>query len=58
MRNEVDHILISDIDELDPVCKRAMQMCGLKELSHREAASELGVCVAAIKSRVFTASGC
>jgi DNA-directed RNA polymerase specialized sigma24 family protein len=36
----------------------AMQMCGLKELSHREAASELGVSVAAIKSRVFTAGGC
>jgi DNA-directed RNA polymerase specialized sigma24 family protein len=36
----------------------AMQMCGLEELSHREAASELGVSVAAIKSRVFTAGGC
>jgi RNA polymerase sigma-70 factor (ECF subfamily) len=52
-RREMENILFSEIDELNSVCKRAIQMCALEELSHVEAANALGVNVFTIKSRIF-----
>lgn len=52
-RWEVSNILLSEIDELDSVCKHALKMCALEQRSHLEAANALGVSVAAIKSRLF-----
>jgi RNA polymerase sigma-70 factor (ECF subfamily) len=51
--SEMENILLSEIDELNSVCKRAIQMCALEELSHLEAANALGVNVFTIKSRIF-----
>jgi len=42
-RREMENILLSEIDALDSVCKRAIQMCVLEELSHLEAANALCV---------------
>jgi len=52
-QNEMERILHSEIDEMNSVCKRAIQMCALEELSHLEAANVLGVSVVTIKSRIF-----
>lgn len=52
-RLEVKNILLSEIDELNSVCKSAIQMCALEELSHLEAAHALGVNASTIKSRMF-----
>jgi RNA polymerase sigma-70 factor (ECF subfamily) len=49
----MENILLSEIDELNSVCRRAIQMCALEELPHLEAANALGVKVFTIKSRVF-----
>ena len=50
---EMEHILLSEIDDLSSVCMRAVVMCELKELSHLEAARALGTNVFTIKSRVY-----
>jgi RNA polymerase sigma-70 factor, ECF subfamily len=52
-RREMERILLSEIDKLNSVCKRAIQMCALEELSHLEAANVLGVNVFTMKSRIF-----
>jgi RNA polymerase sigma-70 factor (ECF subfamily) len=52
-RWEMTNILLSEIDELDSVCKRALRMCAIEERSHLEAAQALGVSISAIKSRLF-----
>ena len=52
-RWEMSSILLSEIDELDSVCKHALRMCAIEERSHLEAANALGVSVSAIKSRLF-----
>jgi RNA polymerase sigma-70 factor (ECF subfamily) len=52
-RREMDSILLTEIDELNSVCKRAIQMCALEELSLLEVANALGVNVITIKSRIF-----
>lgn len=52
-RREMNNILLSEIDELDSVCKHALRMCAIEERSHLEAANTLGVSVSAIKSRLF-----
>ena len=52
-RWEMANILLSEIDELDSVCKHALKMCAIEERSHLEAANALGVSVSAIKSRLF-----
>lgn len=52
-RWEMTNILLSEIDELDSVCKHALKMCAIEERSHLEAAHALGVSVSAIKSRLF-----
>jgi DNA-directed RNA polymerase specialized sigma24 family protein len=49
----MDSILLTEIDELNSVCKRAIQMCALEELSLLEVANALGVNVITIKSRIF-----
>ncbi len=49
---EMENILFSEVDELNSVCKRAIQMCVLEGLSHLEAANALGVNVFTIKSRI------
>jgi RNA polymerase sigma-70 factor (ECF subfamily) len=51
--DEMEGILLSEIDALHSVSKRAIEMCVLEEHSHREAANALGVNVFTIKSRVF-----
>ncbi|HEV2174738.1 MAG TPA: RNA polymerase sigma factor [Nitrospira sp.] len=50
---EMDNILLSKIEELKSVSRRAIQLCSLEELAHAEAAKALGLSVAAIKSRIF-----
>jgi RNA polymerase sigma-70 factor (ECF subfamily) len=50
---EMENILLSEIDELNSVCKSAIRMCALDGLSHLEAANVLGVNVFTIKSRIF-----
>jgi RNA polymerase sigma-70 factor (ECF subfamily) len=50
---EMDSIVRSEIDKLNSVCKRAMQMYALDQLSQLEVANELGVDVITIKSRIF-----
>lgn len=52
---EMESILLSEIDELNSVCKSAIRMCTLDGLSHVEAANALGVNVLTIKSRIFHA---
>lgn len=52
-RREMENILYSEINKLNSVCKRAIQMCFLEGLSHLEAANALGVNVITIKSRIF-----
>ncbi len=52
-RWEINNILLSEIEELDSVCKHALKMCALEQRSHLEAANALGVSVAAVKSRLF-----
>ena len=52
-RREMNDILLSEMDELDSVCKHALRMCAIEERSHREAANALGISVSAIKSRIF-----
>jgi RNA polymerase sigma-70 factor (ECF subfamily) len=52
-RWEMTNILLSEINELDSVCKHALKMCAIEERSHLEAAHALGVSVSAIKSRLF-----
>jgi RNA polymerase sigma-70 factor (ECF subfamily) len=50
---EMERILLSEIDQLNPVYKGALRMCAIDEFSHVEAAKALGVCVPTIKSRIF-----
>ena len=50
---EMDNILLSKIEELNSITRRAIQLCSLEELAHTEAANALGLSVAAIKSRIF-----
>ena len=52
-RWEMTNILLSEINELDSVCKHALKMCAIEERSHLEAAQALGVSVSTIKSRLF-----
>jgi RNA polymerase sigma-70 factor (ECF subfamily) len=52
-RREMEDILLSEIDELNSLCKSAIQMCALEEVSQLEAANALGVNVFTIKSRIF-----
>ena len=53
--SEMENILLSEIDELNSVCKSAIRMCVLEGLSHLEAANALGVNAITIKSRIFHA---
>ncbi len=50
---EMEKILLSEIDKLNSVSKRPIQMCALDGFSHLEAANALGVNVFTIKSRIF-----
>jgi RNA polymerase sigma-70 factor (ECF subfamily) len=50
---EMENILLTEIDELNSLCKSAIQMCALEEVSQLEAANALGVNVFTIKSRIF-----
>jgi RNA polymerase sigma-70 factor, ECF subfamily len=52
-RWEMTDILLSEINELDSVCKHALRMCAIEDRSHLEAAQALGVSVSTIKSRLF-----
>lgn len=52
-RKEMTGMMFTEIDALDSVCKSALEMCMLEELSHMEAARMLGVNVFTIKSRIF-----
>jgi len=52
-RGEMDNILLSEIDKLNSVCKGAIQLCAIEQLSHQEIADMLGINVFTIKSRVF-----
>jgi RNA polymerase sigma-70 factor (ECF subfamily) len=50
---EIETMLHSEIDGLTVVCRRAIQMCFLEELSQVAAANAMNVSVLTIKSRVF-----
>ena len=50
---EMEHILLSGIDDLSSVCMRAVVMCELEDLSHLEAAKILSTNVFTIKSRIY-----
>ncbi len=52
-RWEISKVLLSEINQLDSVCKHALRMCAIEERSHLEAAHALGVSVNAVKSRLF-----
>jgi RNA polymerase sigma-70 factor, ECF subfamily len=52
-RQEINNIVRSEIDDLNSVCRSAIQMCALEELSYSEAANALGVSVCTIKARIF-----
>jgi RNA polymerase sigma-70 factor (ECF subfamily) len=52
-RREMGNILLSKINKLNSVCKRAIQMCFFEGLSYLEAANALGVNVITVKSRIF-----
>jgi RNA polymerase sigma-70 factor (ECF subfamily) len=54
-QSEMKNILLSEIDDLDSVCKSAIRMCVFEGLSHAEAAHALGVNAMTIKSRIFHA---
>jgi len=53
--NELEKIVLSEIDELNPVCKSAIRMCVFEGRTHLDAANALGVNAITIKSRVFHA---
>jgi RNA polymerase sigma-70 factor, ECF subfamily len=50
---ELEEILLSEIDGMDSICKRTIQLCALEELSQIEVANALGVSVLTVKSRLF-----
>jgi RNA polymerase sigma-70 factor, ECF subfamily len=50
---EFESILVSEIDRMNSICKRTIQMCTLEEFSHDEVANALGVNVLTVKSRLF-----
>lgn len=50
---EMSQMMFAEMDALDSVCKSALQMCVLGELSHVEAAQALGVNAFTVKSRIF-----
>lgn len=52
-RKELSGMMFAEIEALESVCKSALEMCTLDELSHVEAAHALGVNVFTIKSRIF-----
>lgn len=52
-RKELSGVMFAEIEALESVCKSALEMCTLDELSHVEAARALGVNVFTIKSRIF-----
>lgn len=52
-RTEVAGMLLAEMENLDSVCKSALRMCVLEELSHEEAARSLGVNACTVKSRIF-----
>lgn len=56
-RTEIAAILRAEIDMLTPDCKRAIEMCVLRDLSQHDAARELNTNVATLKSRVYRAKG-
>lgn len=50
---ELEDALLTELAELDSVCKAAIQMCVFDELPQFVAASVLNVSVSTIKSRIF-----
>jgi RNA polymerase sigma-70 factor (ECF subfamily) len=50
---EMENILREEVSKLGLVCRRAIEMCVLDENPQFEAASELSLSVATMKSRVF-----
>lgn len=53
-REETEWVLRSEIEKLNSVSRRAIQLCLLEELSHRAAANALNISVVTVKSRVFS----
>lgn len=51
---ELETILLSEINQMDSVCKDAIKMCSLEEQPLVEAANALGVKVPVIKSRIHS----
>lgn len=54
-RDEMHHILMSEIGNLSSVCREAIRMCAIEGASQEDTAAALEVSVAAIKARVFSA---
>lgn len=52
-RKEMEGILLSEIDELPALCKRAIQMCFFEGIPCLAAANALNVSAASVKSRIF-----
>jgi RNA polymerase sigma-70 factor, ECF subfamily len=52
-RKELERMMFAEMKGLNSVCATALRMCVLEELSHLDAARELGVNVFTVKSRVF-----
>jgi RNA polymerase sigma-70 factor (ECF subfamily) len=53
-REEMEWLLRREIEKLNSVSRRAVQLCLLEELSHRAAANALNISVITVKSRVFS----
>lgn len=50
---EMESILSSEIERLTPVCREAIRLCALEELSHARAARTLQISTPTVKARVF-----
>lgn len=53
-REEMEWLLRTEIEKLNSVSRRAIQLCLIEELSHRAAANALNISVITVKSRVFS----
>ncbi len=53
-RKELEWILRREVEKLNSVSRRALQLCVLEEFSHRAAARTLKISVITVKSRVFS----
>jgi RNA polymerase sigma-70 factor (ECF subfamily) len=52
-QRELSNLLLTEVNALNATCKSTIKICALDERLHGEAAKELGVSIASVKSRMF-----